>query len=192
METYDLHKIGKCIAWTGDHSVYEYGKDRVIKFSKFDFFLGREKAKEKSVLDRNVCAKYFGINFLDTQIMLSPTGRKIALVQPKIQGTFLSQEDLDDKLIQHQFKEMMEGYRAMLGAGYPPVDLIGGTGAFVKKMGNIFVTSTRHLYLFDATLLDPKPFPFYCRPFIYSLFMFALKLQNQTIAEFEKILSEEM
>jgi hypothetical protein len=108
-EMYDSNKVGKCIAWSGDHYVYEYGQNEVIKFSKFDFFLGKQKALEKSSLDREVCAKYFGTNYLDTKILFSTLNHKVAIIQPKIQGKFLSIEDLSDTLIKEQFQEIMKG-----------------------------------------------------------------------------------
>jgi hypothetical protein len=43
----DKTKIGRLIAWGGEHFVYEYDADRVIKFSTLYFFLG-PKAKEKA------------------------------------------------------------------------------------------------------------------------------------------------
>ena len=43
----DKTKIGRLIAWGGEHFVYEYDTDSVIKFSILYFFLG-SKAKEKA------------------------------------------------------------------------------------------------------------------------------------------------
>ena len=189
METYDKGKIGRCIAWTGDHQVYEYDSAEVIKFSKFDYFLGFEKAKDKSLLDIELCRNFFGRYFLDTRVAISSKENRVALVQLKIVGRYLVPRDLKNETIKNQFIDIMHGYNHLVAAGHSPVDLIGGKGVLIRGMSNIFVTPNDRLYLFDATLLDSKDFPLLCRPFLSALFGLAIHMQTLIIRSFESNLS---
>src|SRR5687767_5035172 len=125
MNIYDQNKIGKLIAWRGDHSVYEYGPDKVIKFSKFDFLLGFDKAKEVVPEEYALCKQYFGEYLLSSEIVTSPDGKRIALIQEKVSGHRLTADDLRNVNVKRQFQEIAERYNAMVDAGYPEIDLIG-------------------------------------------------------------------
>ena len=184
MNFYDEAKIGKLIAWSGDHFVYEYGIGEVIKFSKFDLLLGFEKAKQKYASDYRVCKEYLGKYVLDTEVCISPGGKRVAKIQPKITGRFLYKSDLQDYKIQSQFKELIAGYDAMAAAGYPWLDLIGQHGVWRGCLSNIFVTPEYRLILFDATLFDVKEYPFWQRPFLYYLFLFGRVLQARVLRAF--------
>ena len=94
----DKTKIGRLIAWGGEHFVYEYDADRVIKFSTLYFFLG-SKAKEKATQDYNTCKDFFGKYLLETEIAFSSNNKYIVHIQPKIAGHFLTKKDLEQEYI---------------------------------------------------------------------------------------------
>ncbi len=154
-EIYDKTKIGKLIAKGGDHKVYEYDTDKVIKFSSFEILHGRH-GKKKIIQDYLICKSFFGEYILDTKIVGSPDNKRTILIQPKIVGRSLTKGDLQDPAISRQFKEILAGYDAMLREGYPEPDLIGFEGLFKNALNNIFITTDNKLFIIDNTLLDFK------------------------------------
>ncbi|MDP2651118.1 MAG: hypothetical protein Q8O98_00845 [bacterium] len=153
MNYYDKSKIGRRIAIGGEHIVYEYVEDQVIKFSGLFFLLGK-KAKEKAISDAVVCKEFFGKYFLDTQIAVSPNNKWIVHIQQKIIGRPLEIGDLEDERLRLQFKEIIECHLFMRKAGYADLDFIGREGVFGKRLGNIFVTDNGSLLIIDATILS--------------------------------------
>lgn len=153
MSTYDPSKIGKLYAWGGEHIVYDYGEDKVIKFSTLYYLLGRH-ALGKAVKDYTLCRKYLGEYILDTDIQMSANGRHIVHVQPKIKGRALKHRDLENEEVQKQFSELMRRYNAMVAAEGYRIDLIGREGVFNGGLTNIFVTDSNALRIIDATVLE--------------------------------------
>ncbi|MEK7530420.1 MAG: hypothetical protein AAB573_00985 [Patescibacteria group bacterium] len=185
MEHYDQSKIGRCISWTGDHNVYAYGTDEVIKFSKFDFFLGYEKTKHKAISDIEICKKFFGTYLLETRVVSSAYERRVALVQKRVAGRFLSKRDLQNSTIVDQFAEIMTAYRRLLAERHAYIDLIGGRGALSGTMSNIFIDDADKLIFFDATIFELTDFHPVWRVFLWPLFTLAYILQRATIKRFE-------
>jgi hypothetical protein len=190
MNSYDKTKIHRLVAWKGDHFVYEYDKDQEIKFSKFDFLMGYKNAKEKSFYDYQTCKKFFGQYLLETKIVTSPNHRHIALIQPRISGRFLKIKDLKNEIIRRQFKEILDGYLAMLKAGNDEVDLIGQDGVFSRCLSNIFITKENKLIIFDATIMDIRRFNFFEKPFLFLLAKFAKWRQDSNLKAFQKELAK--
>ena len=186
MDTYRPEKIGKMIAWAGDHFVYEYGADQVIKFSKLDRMMGQEKAGEKSVAEYELCRKYFGDFILETRIVSSPDGRRVAKLQQKISGRFLKKADLSDERVRAQWVELLRCYDQYVASGAPFLDLLGQMGVWRRCLSNIFVTPEHTLILFDATVFTPDDFPRWQWPVIYVLLIVARILQRRRVEEFRR------
>lgn len=175
----DKTKIGRLIAWGGEHFVYEYGTDSVIKFSTLYFFLG-SKAKEKATQDYDTCKEFFGKYFLETEIAIS-LNKHIVQIQPKITGHFLTKKDLEHEYIQRQFKEIVNGYHSMIKTKNTEIDLIGRAGVFRRCLSNIFVTPNNELFIIDATLMEVTGF---LRPIVYLIRTFITWRQNSMIKHF--------
>ena len=176
----DKTKIGQLIAWGGEHFVYEYETDRVIKFSTLYFFLG-SKAKEKATQDYDTCKKYFGKYLLETEIAISSNNKYIVQIQPKIAGHYLTKKDLEHEYIQKQFKEIVNRYHTMIKTKNTEIDLIGRAGVFRRCLGNIFVTHSNELFIFDATLMKVTGF---LKPIVFLIRIFITWRQNSTIKFF--------
>ena len=141
---YDKSKIGKLISFGSDHIIYNYGADKVIKFSVIERFLGRN-GREKVERDYIICKQFFGKYILDTEFKLSPDGKQIVDIQPKILGHYLAKEDLAEPFINSQFREIMEAYSALVAAGDAKIDFVGKDGVLKNCMSNIFVTPSGQL-----------------------------------------------
>jgi hypothetical protein len=176
----DKTKIGRLIAWGGEHFVYEYETDKVIKFSTLFFFLG-SKAEEKAVQDYDTCKKYFGKYLLETEIAASSNSKHIVQKQPKIVGHLLTKKDLEHEYILKQFKEIVEGHHAMMKTKNAEIDLIGRAGVFRRCLGNIFVDQNNKLFIFDATLMEVTGI---LKPIVCLLGTFITWRQNSTIQSF--------
>jgi hypothetical protein len=176
----DKTKIGRVIAWGGEHFVYEYDTDSVIKFSTLYFFLG-SKAKEKATQDYDTCKKFFGKYLLETEITFSSNKKHIVHIQSKIVGHFLTKKDLEHEYIQKQFKEIVNGYHSMIKTKNTEIDLIGRAGVFRGCLSNIFVTPNNELFIIDATLMEVTGF---LRPLVFLIRTFVIWRQNSTIKFF--------
>lgn len=190
MEEYDRTKIGKCLAWFGDNFVYEYGDSEVIKFSKFNFLLGPKKALAKNIRDQTFCKELFGKYYLATKVVRSPDRRWVALIQPKIVGSFLKPIHLEHAGVRAQFTEFMHFYKESQNLGHSTIDLIGGRGALSNTMTNIFITPNKSLVFFDALLFSLKEFPVPFRFLLWPLWALASVLQARTVKIFEKHLKK--
>ena len=176
----DKTKIGRLIAWGGEHFVYEYDTDSVIKFSILYFFLG-SKAIEKATQDYDTCKKYFGKYLLETEIAISSNNKHIVQIQPKIAGHFLTKKDLEHEYIQKQFKEIVNGYHSMIKTTNTEIDLIGRAGVFKGCLSNIFVTPNNELFIIDATLMEVTGF---LKPIVFLIRTIITWRQNSTIKFF--------
>lgn len=176
MHTYDEKLIGKLLAWAGDHWVYEYGDDRVIKFSKFDYFTGTSEALRKYVSDYEICRRHFGDYILETDIVASSDGNRVAKIQPKIAGQFLTKRMLKSEGVRAQLKEFLERYDEFTGAAF--FDLIGHHGILRPCLSNVYVTPLGKLVVFDATLFNIRELPVPLRLVFYPLLPVARLLQN--------------
>ena len=160
MEAYDETKIGKPISRAADHTVYHYASDRVIKFSRLEYILGR-RAKGRVEQDLEICRKFFGHYLLETTILRSPDGKRTALVQPFIAGEYLEKKHLSDSELARQFYDIIERLNKLTTVGYGPLDLIGQGGAIFPCLSNIFVVNDNRLRIIDTTILDPRDLGFW-------------------------------
>jgi len=189
MPTYDKDKIGKMLAWRGDHFVYEYGENEVIKFSKFDYLLGFEKAKEVVPQEYETFKEFFGEYLVSCTVVLSPVGHRVAVIQPRLSGKNLQISDLQSDTVKIQCRDIIERYHRLVAAGHPAIDLMGHEGLFHfwdRCLGNILVTDDGKLRIFDAMSLELKRFAPFTRPFMALLFRLDRVVQKSVIRAFEK------
>src|SRR3989338_10819007 len=189
MQTYDKHRIGKMLAWRGDHFVYEYGSDEVIKFSKLDYLLGFAKAQQVLPREYALFKEFFGEYLLTTHFASSPNGRYIASIQPRLYGKSLRLSDLKDESIAEQCREIIAAHHRLLENGHPEIDLMGHEGVFHlwnRCFGNIIITQDNQLRIFDATSLDLNHFAPFTHPVMAPLFRIFQGVQNSAIRAFKK------
>ncbi len=187
METYDQAKIGKCISWIGDHIVYEYGADSVIKFSKSDFLLGSSK---KSINDYEKSRAFFGEYILETLFVRSVNGRYGAAIQKKIFGRYLCLADMANIEIRMQCKDILEAYEKMKNSGAGEIDLIGYGGVFRPCFSNIFINADNKIILIESSIMEVRGHHFNLLRYIF-LFLIspiALTVQHRTVKKFRALI----
>jgi hypothetical protein len=180
--SYDKSKIGSLIAWGGDHFVYKYGLDKVIKFSIIEFLMGKD-GRVKLEKDYLASKKYFGKYILETEFKISSNNKFIGAIQPKVTGKYLYKEDLSDPVILGQFKEIMAAYYGLIAAGNEQIDLVGNGGIFKDCLSNIFVTPNKELVIIDTTLLEFKGIGIFYIVFYFILHL-AIWRNNMVIKNF--------
>jgi hypothetical protein len=184
MDAYDKSKIGRLIAWGGDHLVYGYGEGYVLKFSFIDSILGKA-GRAKNDHDYAIAKKYFGEFILDTQFVASANGLWRGKLQKKLTGHALTKKDLERGDVRRQFTEIMSAYKNLLDEGHVEIDLMGRHGIIFRTLSNIFVTSEDKLYIFDTSLLHIDK-PLFLRPVMALIRYFAVKRQDSTIKLFQE------
>jgi|GEM_PF-2199811 len=154
--TYDKTKVGKFIGWGGEHLVFNYGEDKIIKFSLHVLIAGKT-AVQKKVRDYEIGRKYFDPYLLPTEIIAWKDGRRAVEIQQKINCRFLKLADLDNSLIKKQFIDIMERCQRMAKEIGAPFDLLGREGLLAVDpdfLSNILVTPANRLVLIDFTILS--------------------------------------
>ena len=153
MGSFEKEKIGPLFAWGGEHIVYRYGSDKVLKYSILYYVLGKH-ALAKAHRDYALCKQYLGDYILYTDIIVSPSGKHVVHMQPWISGRPLMQADLKDPQIKVKCIDLLARYALLIEKENLPIDLIGREGVFSGGLTNIFVTDTRELKIIDATGLE--------------------------------------
>ena len=156
---YSRQKINKFIGWGGEHLVFAYGANSVIKFS-LHVWLSGQSAVEKLKKDYELGQKYFGQYILPTDILTWKNSRKVVEIQEKIECRFLEKKDLKDHLIKKQFDDIIQRYQKMEQETGLLFDLFGREGLLglrPNKISNILVTPSNNLILIDFTILELKP-----------------------------------
>jgi len=192
---YDKNKIGKFIGWGGEHLVYEYEKDKVIKFSLHIWLSGR-KAVEKKMQDYQVGKHYFSKYLLQTDILAWDGGKRAIEIQKKIKCRFLHKDDLRIKELNEQFHDLMQCHQKMLKETNTSMDFIGREGLLKagknNEISNVLVTldknnkynKSNQLVLIDFTLLKIIP-KFYEWP-LWLLIEWAKRRQKKLLKKFIK------
>src|SRR3989338_1392924 len=109
---YDKNKVGKFIGWGGEHLVYAYGDDRVIKFS-LHVWLSGKTAVEKIVADYALGKRYFDGYLLPTDVRTWRNGTRCVELQPNIQCRFFHRNDIANLLLKGQFDDIIQRCRPM-------------------------------------------------------------------------------
>jgi hypothetical protein len=186
MKYYEKTKIGKLISAGSEHIVFEYGDDKVIKFSIVNFLIGNAKGTDRATRELALCKKYFGKYILDTELLLSTNHRHIAEVQPKVRQHYLTINDIKDPSIHKQFMEIVQNYDQLVSLEKIEIDLTGQAGLFKQCLGNIFITDKNRLVIIDSTLLRVSR-PVWLMLFLAIIRVIVLPIQKRRIKKFINI-----
>jgi hypothetical protein len=181
MQVYDKAKIGRFLAFGGEHFVYEYEDDKVIKFSGLFFLAGKNYAFNKAKEDDYLCTKYFGNFYLATEIAVSQNNKYLAHIQLKIKGEPLQKRHLQDKAVFNQFLRVVKCNRSLEEGEMVSIDLLGRGGILKNNLSNIFVTNENELIIIDGTILSFEGILSYIPKFAIN---FLIWRQNKIINNF--------
>jgi hypothetical protein len=108
--TFDKEEIGKLIKIGGEHLVYFYGRDQVIKFPNFlaRVLFNHSHLAQKKKADFALAKKYFPQYLLETECNLNESRwPSYNLIQPFIKARPLSFKDLANGAIKKKFIEIL-------------------------------------------------------------------------------------
>lgn len=177
--------MGKFIGWGGEHFVFAYDNDKVIKFS-LHVWLSGQSAVEKIKTDYAAGQRYFTPYLLPTEILTYNNSRACVDIQPKIQCRFLEKKDLSNPLIKEQFSDIMSRCQKMERETGWVFDLFGREGLFrfrPQLISNILVTPEDKLILIDFTLLHLNKVKMRELP-IWLLMQWAKRRQKKLLSNF--------
>ena len=184
---YEKNKIGKFIGWGGEHFVFQYGEEKVIKFS-LHIWLSGKSAVDKKIRDYEIGRSYFNEYLLSEEIVTWSQGKKAVEIQTKIDCRFLTKKDLIDNEIKKQFVDIMSRYETMEKTTGFVFDLFGREGLFTINpdfISNILITSNKKLVLIDFTILNLTKIKIREIP-IWLLIEWAKKRQKKLLINFNK------
>lgn len=152
MKQFVWQQVGRLMAWGGEHIVRHYGTDHVIKFSLFDRYLWKHRAREKAEYDISVSYAQFGPYLLPTELVVSEDGVRYAKLQPKIVGRKIRKSDMKDSYMRKQLQEIRERRHGLL-VRESDIDLMGGMGFITGSFANIFVLPGGTLRIIDSLII---------------------------------------
>jgi hypothetical protein len=183
MKYYDSKKNGRLISAGSEHIVFEYGDDKVIKFSIVNFLIGRNNGFNRATHELHLCKKYFGDYILETEVLLSKNRSFTVEVQPKINQRYLTINDMQNPSIRAQFMDLIHKYNELVSKEKIELDLTGQAGLFKQRLSNIFITDNGELKIIDATLLNVAR-PFWLKIFLMIIRSIVLPIQKRRISRF--------
>jgi hypothetical protein len=157
---FDEKLVGKFIAAGGEHKVYRYGDDKVIKFPFGPrYWFNPAKYCENLQRDELIVRRYFGEYLVQREIhfFFEISKPSYVIIEPKLPGRHLRRDDLKNKKVLKQFEEIVEINNSLIKQEDLSVEIYGLRGLLIKgkwEASNImFNPENKKLYLTDAGIM---------------------------------------
>lgn len=182
----DNNKIWKLIARGWDFTVYHYGKDQVIKYSRLSLLFWMRHTI-KLTHDYTICKRYLKKYIVETNIIWWDS--QYIELQNYIKWTPLHIQHSAHKKITTQIKDILEHINHMQKDWYAPIDLIGIPWLFGKSFANILVDQDFNLKIIDATLLESKS-TWILWYMLEPIMWLAIKIQHNKLMKLMKLMKK--
>ncbi len=153
--------VGRKIAAAGEHIVYKYGEDKIIKFPHGPiYYANPEEAYDKIDNEFRLANRYFKKFLVPTRLLTyEENGRKkYCVIQDFIESRPLVPEDMQNEDLKLQFKEIMEANNRMYLNSRYTLEFFGLKGLifhnFFPRMENIVVTGDKELKIADFGMIS--------------------------------------
>ena len=157
---YNFKKIGKFLGSGGEHLVFAYGADNVIKFSMHVWITGRSVVRN-ILADHKLALKYFEPYYVAPELHVWDAERKMVEIQPRVHGRHLHKKDLVRPKIREQLRDIVERHDRMHEAEGRPFDFFGFHGIVGLRdsshLSNILITPDDSLKIVDFSTMHRKP-----------------------------------
>ena len=158
---YDPQKLGRRFRFSGEHSVFRYGEDKIIKFPSGPIHkFSADEALRKIKNEVHLVKKYLDGFVIPTELYFyKEKGTKTyCIIQDFIQGRPLKLADMQDENLKKQLQELFRANQEMFKTTRYTLEFFGLTGllfhAFNKTMENIIVTPDNKLRIIDIGLIS--------------------------------------
>lgn len=161
--TFDKKKIGRLIKIGGEHLVYQYGHDQVIKFPNFlaKTLFNNRKLAEKKKSDFSLAEKYFPEYLLKTDCLIGDEINKLyCLIQPLVNIRSLIKNDLKDKEIKENFEKILTINKQIKEKEGLSFDFFGAWRLLfneilpMSSVNNILLTPEKKIIILDVVFLE--------------------------------------
>jgi hypothetical protein len=152
--------VGRFIAAGGEHKVFRYGDDKVIKFPFGPrYWVNPAKYCENLRRDELIVRRYFGAYLVQREIHFYYIGSRpsYVIIEPKLHGRHLLRDDLKIKAVYKQFQEIVEINSEMINQEDLSVEIFGLRGLLLKgrwEASNImFNPDNNRIFITDAGVM---------------------------------------
>lgn len=161
--TFAKKKIGRLIKIGGEHLVYQYGHDQVIKFPNIlaKTLFNNRKLAEKKKSDFSLAEKYFPEYLLKTDCLISDEVNKpYCLIQPLVNVRPLIKKDLKDKEIKENFEKILMINKQIKEKEGLSFDFFGAWRLLfneilpMSSVNNILLTPEKKIIILDVVFLE--------------------------------------
>lgn len=163
MMMFNKEKIGRLANFGGEHLVYLYGDDKVIKFPNFlvSLLFDGNKYAFKKARDLSLGKKYFNEFLVETKCYLTPGETKpYYLIQPLVKARPLVDSDLNDKHIKTQFFKIIEINKALKKQEGLSFDFYGARRMFFgylfnnHRIDNLLLAEDENIIIVDVVFME--------------------------------------
>lgn len=157
------NKIGRLLKIGGEHLVYQYGEEQVIKFPNLlaRVLFNQQKLAEKKKIDLELAKKYFSDYLLATEYLpLINSKYSYCLIQLNILVRPLLLKDLENKHIKEQFLEIIAVNDIIKEQEKISFDFLGAWRLILnglvsnKSINNLMITNNEKIIILDTVFLE--------------------------------------
>lgn len=157
------NKIGRLLKIGGEHLVYQYGEEQVIKFPNLlaRILFNQQKLAEKKKIDLELAKKYFSDYLLATEYLpLINSKYSYCLIQLNVLVRPLLLKDLENKHIKEQFLEIIAVNDIIKEQEKISFDFLGAWRLILnglvsnKSINNLMITNNEKIIILDTVFLE--------------------------------------
>ena len=158
---YNQQKIGNKIATAGEHVVYKYGDNQIIKFPSGPIhYVNPNEARTKIINELSLANKYLKEFLVNTELRTyQKQGKnKYCIIQDYIIGRPLELKDMQDGRLKYQFKKLIKNNNLMYLNSRYTLEFFGLRGLllhrFFPRMENVIVTQENNIKIIDFGMIS--------------------------------------
>jgi len=160
---FDKKKIGKLFNLGGEHVVYNYNGEQVIKFPNIlaKILFNNRKLAEKKQADLKICQEYFSEYLLTTEFLAEPAKRRpYGLIQPRVVVRPLSIKDLKNNELRDNFFRILKINNKLKEKHRLSFDFLGAWRLVfnwllpTEHLSNLMVNENNEIIILDIVFLE--------------------------------------
>jgi len=158
---FDEGKVGKRLSISGEHSVYKYGENQVIKFPVGPiYYADPEEAYQKVSNEARLAESYLRDFIVPFEVLtyIKKGKKKYCIIQKYIEGRPLTIKDMRDPNLRAELKRLTDANNIMYNSSGFTVEFFGIKRlvwhAFSPKMENVLLMPNGKLKIIDFGMIS--------------------------------------